>query len=121
MWEEGQAEVADIFFQDEIEFYENEYIENDIGETIEQPTLVGTYPCNIQNAQSTTQSTVSGQSIPQAIRISTLKTLPFDYEHTYKVKITKARIRFSNELWKVDGFVEGQLSTVISASRSIRI
>lgn len=122
MWNEGRELVKEVFFQDEIELYVNSYLQNDIGESIEDPELVGTYPCNIQNGASAVQSSVGGQSVPQGIRISTVKDLPFDYEHTYQVRIKSARIKFDpDEMWKVDNILEAQLSTVITASRKILV
>ena len=122
MWGEARELVKEVFFEDEIELYVNSYLENDIGESIEEPTLVGTFSCNIQNGASSVQSSVGGQSVPQGIRISTLKELPIDYEHTYQVKIVKARIKFNpDEYWKVANILEGQLSTVLSAERKILV
>lgn len=121
MWQQAGKDVAEVFFKDTIALYLNDFIENDIGETIEQPVLLGEYICNIENGASTTQSTVSGQSTPQALRISTLKGIGLDYTRTYKVKIIQARIVNSDEYWKVDGWIEGQISTVINASREVSV
>ena len=52
MWGEARELVKEVFFEDEIELYVNSYLENDIGESIEEPTLVGTFSCNIQNGAS---------------------------------------------------------------------
>lgn len=119
MWEQGKKIIEKEFFKDKIELYKNNTIENDIGEVFDSPELVGEFPCNIQNSQSLVQSGISGQSIPQQIRVSTIKELPFDYSSTYAIKIISARIKFTNELWKVEGFTEAQFSTVLTATRRI--
>lgn len=117
MWEQAREQVAKTFFKDKIELYVNEIIENDIGETLENPTLVDEYDCNIENSPGTTSSAVGGRSNIQAIRISLRKDLSLNSESTYKVKIVQARISFTDEMWEVTGCTEGQLSTIINASR----
>lgn len=122
MWEEASQIVKSVFFNDEIKLYELGFEENDIGEDIELLTLVGAYPCNIENGQSGNSQTISGESTPQSLRISTVKEIPLQYGKTYKVKISSARIAFdTNEEWKVDGWTEAQISTVISASREVAV
>lgn len=121
-WSQGRKQVAELFFQDEVELYVNAITQNSLGEELESPVLVGTYKCNIENQQSTVKYTEVGASAPQALRISLTKDALLEYEHTYKIKIKKARLTYnSREWWKVDGWVEGQLSTVITASREVRI
>ena len=117
MWEQTREQVAETFFKDRIKLYVNEIVENDIGETLEEPTLVDEYDCNIQNIPSTASSAVGGRSNIQAIRISLQKNLPLNSGSTYKVKIVQARISFTDEMWEVNGWQEGQLSTIINASR----
>ena len=121
-WSQGRKQVADLFFEDEIELYVNAITQNSLGEEIERPVLVGAYKCNVENQQSTVKYTEVGASAPQALRISLTKDALLEYENTYKIKIKKARLTYnSKEWWKVDGWVEGQLSTVIAASREVRI
>lgn len=122
MWEAGRKAVAEVFFKDRIELYENTIVKNDIGEEHVSPVLVDTYNCNIQNGESSTKEGEVGVSIPQSLRISLAKTVPLDYNKTYQLKIKTARISFNeNEMWKVEGWVEGQLSTVITAQREVSI
>lgn len=121
MWEEGRALVEEVFFEDEIELFENQIIENEIGEELEQPVSIGRFPCNVQNGATTVQRSVSGQTIPQQLRISLSKGVNIVYDKTYQVRIIKARIRFTSELWNVESITEGQLSTVISASRKVSV
>lgn len=122
MWEQASQIVQSIFYKDEVQLYECTFTENDIGESIEQLDLVGSYPCNIENGQSGNAQTVSGESTPQAIRVSTVKTIPLSYDKTYRLKVSKARIAFDpDEVWKVDGWTEAQISTVISASREVAV
>ena len=82
--------------------------------------MVGNYPCNVQNSESGNNQTVSGESTPQTIRISADKGIPLAYNKTYKLKIKKAKISFDpDEVWRVVGWTEAQISTVISASREV--
>lgn len=121
MWEDAREQVAAVFFKDLVEIYENELDENEIGEEITRPVLIGTFPCNIENASSMKKEEVSGVSTPQSLRISLAKTVPLDYDKTYRLKIKQARISFKDEWLKVDGWTEGQISTVIAASREVSI
>lgn len=121
MWRKARADIENIFFKDRVAIYLNDFVENDIGETIEQPVLLGEYTCNIENGASGTQSSVSGKSAPQAIRVSTVKGINLDYDKTYKLRIVEARLVHSDEYWQVDGWLEGQLSTVINASREVAV
>lgn len=121
MWDEARKAVADLFFKDKIEIYENTIVENGIGEELEKEVLVGTFNCNIENAPSGNKNEVSGVSTMQSLRISLAKTVPLDYDKTYKCKIKLARINFKDEWWRVNGWTEGQISTVISASREVSI
>ena len=122
MWEQASQIVQSIFYKDEVQLYECIFTENDIGESIEQLDLVGSYSCNIENGQSGNAQTVSGESTPQAIRVSTVKAIPLSYDKTYRLKVSKARIAFDpDEVWKVDGWTEAQISTVISASREVAV
>nr|DAH56655.1 MAG TPA: hypothetical protein [Caudoviricetes sp.] len=121
MWEYARKQVADVFFKDEIELYENNWVENEIGEEFDEPVLVGTFKCNIENGTSNNKDSESGVSTMQSLRISLAKTVPLDYNKTYKIKIKTARIRFSSEWWKVLGWVEGQISTVVNASKEVSI
>lgn len=121
-WSQGRKQVAEVFFEDEVELYVNAIEQNQLGEELESPVLVGIYKCNIENQQSTVKNTEAGVSVPQTLRISLSKDTPLEYEYTYRVKIKKARLTYnSTEWWKVDGWVEGQLSTVITASRGVNI
>lgn len=120
MWDEASQVVKSIFYTDEVEIYELGFTENSIGEDIEQLILVGNYPCNVQNGESGNNHTTSGESTPQTIRISASKGIPLAYDKTYKLRIKKAKISFDpNEVWKVVGWTEAQISTVISASREV--
>lgn len=121
MWEEARKAVADLFFKDEIEIYENALEENDIGEQLDSPVLLGSYSCNIENGSSGNKNEVSGVSTMQSLRISLAKTVPLDYDKTYRLKIKHARIRYSDEWWIINGWTEGQISTVIVASREVSI
>lgn len=122
MWKEASQLVESVFFKDSISLYKIGFTENELGEDIESLVLVGIYDCNIENGQSTTTDQISGQSAPQSLRISTVKGIPLQYDNTYKLKIKSARIAFSTtEEWKVDGWTESQLSTVISASREVAV
>ena len=122
MWEDARRVVAATFFKDEIELYKNTPREDDLGEQLDDLSLVGTYACNIENGQSGTSTQVSGTSIPQTIRISLQKAIPSSYGYTYKVRIKSARIVYdSTEYWNVVGWTEGQISTVISASRNVAV
>jgi len=121
-WSQGRKQVAEIFFQDEIELYKNTIEENQLGEEYEVPELVGTYSCNIENQQSTVKYTEVGASAPQTLRISLSKDALLRYDYTYKIVIKKARLTYdSSEWWNVDGWVEGQLSTVLTVSREVKI
>lgn len=118
MWESARNQVAEVFFKDTVRIYRNAVVEDDIGEEHNEPVLVGTYICNIENGTSSTTQNMSGISVPQTLRISLPKDTPLDYNNTYVIVIESARIRFSEEdWWNVDGWVEGQISTVITASR----
>lgn len=121
MWEQARRAVAETFFKDSVELYEDRLSLNEIGEEIAEPVLVGTHSCNIENSASSNKEGESGVSTPQTLRISLSKTVPLDYDKTYRIKIKTARIKFKDEWWKVLGWVEGQISTVISASREVDI
>lgn len=122
MWEEASKTIKSVFYKDEITLYELEFSENEIGEDIEQLKLIGSYQCNIENGQSENSQKESGETSPQILRISTEKNIPLNYEKTYKIKISKARINFdSNEEFKVNGWTEALISTVISVSREVAI
>lgn len=121
MWEEARAQVAATFFKDVVEIYENGLVENEIGEEIAQPVSLGQFSCNIENGPSGKKEEMLGLSIPQSLRISLAKTVPLDYDKTYRIKIKSARINFKDEWLKVDGWTEGQISIVVSASREVAI
>lgn len=121
MWEDAREQVAAVFFKDLVEIYENELEENEIGEETTKPVSIGTFPCNIENSSSGNKEMLSGVSTPQSLRISFAKTVSLDYDKTYRLKIKSARIRFKDEWWKVDGWTEGQISTVIAASREVSV
>lgn len=121
-WTSAKNVVEATFFNDEIQLYENAIVEDELGEEHEVETLVGAYKCNVENSQNTVSNNISGQSSPQSLRISTVKSIPLVYSKTYKVKVIRARVVQSpDEYWRVDGWVEGQLSTVITASREVSI
>lgn len=122
MWESARKAVASIFFGDVIELYQDTPEENSLGEELEKLTKLGEYACNIENNSSGVSQQASGTSIPQTIRISAAKSLPVSYSNRYKVKIKSARIAYNaTEYWKVDSIVEGQISTVITASRAVSV
>lgn len=122
MWEEARRQVAATFFHDTILLYRNEIETDELGEELETPELVGEYACNIENGQSGVAERISGTTTPQTLRISLSKATPLSYDYTYKVKVKSARIAYdSNEYWRVDGWVEGQISTVITASREVAV
>lgn len=122
MWDEARSIVAETFFGDVIRLYEDTPKEDDIGEEIADWKLVDEFACNIENSQSSLSQTVSGTSTPQQIRISLTKFLPVSYDKRYRLQIKSARIAFdANEYWKVDGWTEGQISTVLTASREVSI
>lgn len=121
MWEQAAQTVSSIFFHDKIEIFEDELTSNEIGEELTTPRSIGTFLCNIENNSSSTRQSQSGVSTPQTLRISLAKDVPISYNKTYTLKILKARISFSNEVWKVDGWVEGQISTVITVSREVAV
>lgn len=122
MWQEAREKVAEIFFKDTVQVYENTPTQDEIGEEIDNLTLLGEYACNIENGQSAVSRDISGTTTPQALRISLTKAIPLSYGHTYKLKIKSARItNDAAEYWKVDGWTEGQISTVISASREVAV
>lgn len=121
-WSQGRTQVAEQFFGDEIELYVNAITQNQLGEELEEPVLLGTYKCNIENQQNAVKYTEVGVSSPQSLRISLTKDALLDYGHTYKIKVKKARLTYNSvEWWRVDGWVEGQLSTVLTASREVKI
>lgn len=121
MWEQAKSIVESVFFKDTVQLYELTFTQNDLGEDIEVPVFVGAYNCNIENQQSQNKRDISGESTPQMIRVSTVKSIPLSYGKTYQLQITSARIAFTNEKWKVEGWTEAQLSTVITASREVVI
>lgn len=122
MWSEARKIVEGTFFHDTVEIFRNNVEVNDLGEETRVPVSLGEFPCNIENNASTVKQSESGVAVPQTLRISTQKTVPLDYSSTYMLVIKSARIVFDNtEKWDVDGWVEGQLSTVITASRRVDI
>lgn len=122
MWDTARKQIESTFFKDTVAIYELTFIQNEIGEDIKQRTLIGTFPSNVENGQSSVNSTVSGESAPQSLRISTLKSVPLDYDKTYELNIIQARISFDpNQVYKVDGWTEAQLSTVITVSREVAV
>lgn len=122
MWQEAREKVAEIFFKDTVQVYKNTPAADAIGEELDNLTLLGEYACNIENGQSGVSRDVSGTTTPQTLRISLTKAIPLSYGHTYKLKIKDARIAYdATEYWKVDGWTEGQISTVISASREVAV
>lgn len=122
MWDTARKQIESTFFKDTVAIYELTFVQNEIGEDIKQRTLIGTFPSNVENGQSSLNSTVSGESAPQSLRISTLKSVPLDYDKTYELNIIQARISFDpNQVYKVDGWTEAQLSTVITVSREVAV
>lgn len=122
MWDDARSIVAETFFGDTILLYEDTPKEDDLGEEIADWKLVDEFACNIENSQSSFSQVVSGTSTPQQIRISLTKFLPVSYDKRYRLTIKSARIAFdANEYWKVDGWTEGQISTVITASREVSV
>lgn len=122
MWDTARKQIESTFFKDTVAIYELTFVQNEIGEDIKQRTLIGTFPSNVENGQSSVNSTVSGESAPQSLRISTLKSVPLDYDKTYELNIIQARISFDpNQVYKVDGWTEAQLSTVITVSREVAV
>ena len=122
MWDTARKQIESTFFKDTVAIYELTFVQNEIGEGIKQRTLIGTFPSNVENGQSSVNSTVSGESAPQSLRISTLKSVPLDYDKTYELNIIQARISFDpNRVYKVDGWTEAQLSTVITVSREVAV
>lgn len=121
MWDEARQIVKSVFFGDEIELFEESFVENSIGEEIPELVSVGTFPCNIQNAPAAKKETISGGSMPQNIRVSLSKQTPLDTAKTYVLRIKKARISFTPEDWKVTSWTEAQISTVLQASREVSI
>lgn len=122
MWDTARKQIESTFFKDTVAIYELTFVQNEIGEDIKQRTLIDTFPSNVQNGQSSVNSTVSGESAPQSLRISTLKSVPLDYDKTYELNIIQARISFDpSQVYKVDGWTEAQLSTVITVSREVAV
>lgn len=121
MWKAARDIVSSIFFEDEIELYREDLVENAIGEELPTLVLVGKYPCNIQNNATTKRESVSGGSMPQTIRVSLPKETPLDKAKTYVLVITKARLTSTQEQWKVTSWTEAQISTVITAEREVAI
>lgn len=121
MWEDARKIVADTFFMDEVELYQNEITADSLGEEHLTETLVGTYACNLQYEPTDVRSEVSGKDIAQVLRISVSKNISLDYSSTYKVKIKKARITFDERYWYVKSWKESQISTVINATREVNV
>lgn len=121
MWQEAIVVVNETFFKDTIELYEEVMQENSIGESIISHQLVGTYSCNVQSLSNNKKKDVSGESMPEGIRVSVTKEIPLSVAKTYKLKIIQARITFTNELWEITGWTEAQISTVIQATREVAI
>lgn len=119
MWNPARSIVSSLFFKDKIEIYEVVHTEDDLGEDIESLELVGSYDCNIQNGMNQYSGTETAMLNPQQRRISLSKGVALDYDKTYQVRVVNARIAYnSSEYWDVDGWVEGQISTVLTVSRS---
>lgn len=122
MWSEARKDIEAIFFKDEVKLYKNTTVEDDLGEEHNTPVLVGSYPCNIEDGQTSKVEGVSGASLPQSLRISTLKSIPLTKGNTYALVIVSARIAFdATEYLDVASWVEGQLSTVITATRRVDV
>lgn len=121
-WTEGRKKVEEVFFKDSIELYAIAVVENELNEELESEVLVGEYRCNIENGNSAVSRNETGSGSPQTLRISLPKDTPLDHRQTYKFKIKNARVLFdSEEWWRVDGWTEAQLSTVVSASRGVSV
>lgn len=121
-WENASRVIEEVFFKDRIELYENAIVTNSLGEDIEEPTLVGEFKCNIENSENSIKAGEGGLSSPQGLRVSTIKNIALDYVHTYKIKIKSARVDYdSDEFWIVAGWVQSQISTVLTATREVRI
>ena len=121
-WTEGRKKVEEVFFKDSIKLYAIAVVDNELNEELESEVLVGEYRCNIENGNSTVSRNETGSGSPQTLRISLPKGTPLDYRQTYKFKIKNARVFFdSEEWWRVDGWTEAQLSTVVSASRGVSV
>lgn len=120
MWAQGRLEVMRTFFNDRIEIFECSYIQDELNEVMEQLVSIGAYYCNIQNGVSSLKDTISTQAVPQTIRVSLDKNTPLLYNKVYKLRILEARLFHTEELWRVDGWTEAQLSTVMTASREVR-
>lgn len=122
MWTKERQIVAEVFFKDKVELFAIEIQETALGEEVEVEESIGTFSCNIESATNAYKETVSGVSVPQSIRISLAKDTPLTNEKRYKLKIIEARITYDPwETWSVQGFVEGQISTVITAQREVSL
>ncbi len=119
MWSETRKRVADMFFQDTIALYRIDTVDNSIGESIEQEELVGEYKCNLQATMTELRRMEVGASNAHSLRVSLTKDVPLSYNEAYKVRIIQARISFDNSLWRVKGWTEGQISTVLEIVKEV--
>jgi hypothetical protein len=120
-WGDARKIVAETFFMDEIELFRNEITLDDLGEEHENAVLVGTYSCNLQYEPTAVRDDVSGKDIAQLLRISLPKDVPHDYSYTYRAKIKKARMQFDDRYWSVLSWKESQISSVLIASREVKV
>lgn len=120
-WGDARKILAETFFMDEVELFRNEITLDDLGEEHENAVLVGTYSCNLQYEPTAVRDDVSGKDIAQLLRISLSKDVPHDYSYTYRVKIKKARMQFDDRYWLVSSWQESQISSVLIASREVKV
>lgn len=121
MWSAARDIVKNVFFKDKVELYKSVYTESDIGEDIEELVLVGVYYCNIEENATELLSKESGQVLPRTLRISMPKDVMLSDGETYSVKILEARIVYNSEVMLVSGWVEGQISTVLTVKREVAV
>lgn len=122
LWTAGRQAVASTFFHDEISLYAVAYTDSQLGEELEQEVVVDDFPCNIENSSSIVSHNESGSGSPQSLRVSLPKDVPLSYNTIYKFKIKHARVAYDdNEWWRIDGWTEAQLSTVVTASREVSV
>jgi len=119
MWESARKEVAEKFFHDRIALYRIDLEYNTIGESIEQEVLIGEFACNIQYTPTELRRQEVGESVSHSMRISLSKEVVLSYDKAYKIKILEARLSFDNSFWRVKGWTEGQISTVIEAVKEV--
>lgn len=121
-WSSGRKVVQDVFFKDTIALYRVDFSENDIGEEIEEETLVGNVSCNVEIVANPLSTAEAGSSYPSSLRVSMPKSTVLSTANVYKFKIVQARLALdTDQWWRVTGWTEAQLSTVCQASRGVTV